>query len=109
MPEAAKGTSKLTEKDGPAAMDYRRAEIPQDRPRPRPRPVKAAQPLEVEPETPAPASREHPTTYEVIVSPQASPVNYGGIPEDETDAEEQAAARSSPVKAGRRVTSSVSR
>lgn len=111
MPKAVKATSKLTEKDGPA-IENRRAKKQvqsQDRPCPCPRPVKAAQPLEVEPETPMPASRKHPTAYEVVVSPQSSPVNYGGIPEDETDTEEQFAARSSPVKAGRCVTLNVSR
>ena len=102
--------SKLIEKNVPA-MGKRRAEIQEQyqvRPRPCPRPVKAAQPATVAPETLASASREHPVTYEVVVSPQASPVKYGGIPEEENDDEEQAAARSSPVKAGRRVTSNVS-
>ncbi len=39
---------------------------------------------QVAPEALAPASREHPLTYESSVSPQASPVKYGGIPEEET-------------------------
>lgn len=57
------------------------------------------------PETPlAPTARRL-----AVAAPQATPVNVGtGIPDDESDTEEHTAAKSSPIKAGIRITSNVS-
>lgn len=73
----------------------------QPRPRPRPRPCTQNGLLEtLSPLTPL-QDDETPTTA-------GSSVNVNsGIPEDESDTEEYAAAKSSPIKAGKRVTSAV--
>lgn len=75
-------------------------ETPHAQPRPRPRPrTQNGLPETLSPLTPL-QDDETPTA--------GSSVNVNsGIPEDESDTEEYAAAKSSPIKAGKRVTSAV--
>lgn len=94
--------------DIPEILETQGPQAIQPRPCPCPRPVQkvALASWDLAPETPlAPTARQH----VAALQNHATPVNLGGgIPEDESDTEEYAAAKSSPIKAGQRITSNVS-
>lgn len=82
----------------------------QPRPCPRPRPRSQASKALLSSQDQPPETPLAPSTRRADDALQATPVNVatGVLSDDESDTEEYAAAKSSPIKAGKRITSNVS-